>query len=101
MLAPPPYLQNPPVGRDTVRIERIVGREVDLSAWFTRPCLIVIGYRRGSPLPVPVAIDGETPPSDGLTVVRWILPLPSPGSAAVPEPRPVPSAPTTSEAPPA
>ncbi|MGA0286213.1 MAG: hypothetical protein ACO3QA_04170 [Phycisphaerales bacterium] len=102
MLAPPPYLQNPPVGRDTVRIERIVGREVDLSAWFTRPCLIVIGYRRGSPLPVPVAIDGETPPSDGLTVVRWILPLPSPGSAAVPEPRPVPtasSAPSTSSTP--
>jgi len=104
MLAPPPYLQNPPVGRDTVRIERIVGREVDLSAWFTRPCLIVIGYRRGSPLPIPVEIDGATPPSDGLTIVRWVLPLPSPGSAAVPEPRPVPtasSAPSASETPPA
>lgn len=91
MLSPPPYLQNPPTGRDTVRIERIVGREVDLAAWCTRPCLIVIGYRRESPLPVPLEIDDESPPSNGLTIVRWVLPLPSPGSAAVPEPRPAPA----------
>lgn len=94
MLAPPPYIQNPPVGQDTVRIERIVGREADLSAWFTRPCLIVIGYLRDSSIPIPVEIDGETPPSDGLTVLRWVLPLPSPGSAAIPLPRPVPEEPT-------
>jgi len=92
MLAPPPYLQNPPTGVEPLRIERIVAREVDLSPWLARPCLIVIGYLRGSAIPLPVTIDGEAPPSSGLTVVRWILPLPAVEAAMVPDPRPAPNA---------
>lgn len=92
MLTPPPYLQNPPTGAETARVERMLGRRVDLGPWFNRPCLVVIGYLRGAPMPVPIEIDGETPPSEGLTVVRWILPLPAVEAAIVPEPRPAPSA---------
>ncbi len=88
MLQPPPYLQNPPTGAETARVERMLGRSVDLGSWFNRPCLIVIGYLRDSAIPVPLEIDGETPPSEGLTVVRWILPLPAVEAAIVPEPRP-------------
>lgn len=90
MLAPPPYLQNPPTGAETARVERMLARSVDLGPWFNRPCLVVIGYLRGSAIPVPIEIDGEVPPSEGLTVVRWILPLPAVEAAIVPEPRPAP-----------
>jgi hypothetical protein len=92
MLTPPPYLQNPPTGAETARVERMLGRRLDLGPWFNRPCLVVIGYLRDSSLPVPLEIDGETPPSEGLTVVRWILPLPAVEAAIVPEPRPAPTA---------
>ena len=92
MLMPPPYLQNPPTGAETARVERMLARSVDLGAWFNRPCLVVIGYLRDSAIPVPIEIDGETPPSEGSTVVRWILPLPAVEAAIVPEPRPSPAA---------
>jgi hypothetical protein len=55
---------------------RKLGRELDLSAWFTRPCLIVFGYLDEAPTPVPLLVEGRTPASVGLTVVRWIYPLP-------------------------
>lgn len=48
----------------------------DLGRWFTQPCLIVVGQIAGEPSPIPIAVDGERPPSRGRTVLRWIYPLP-------------------------
>ena len=87
MLPPPPYLQNPPPVVDPLRIRRMLGHRMDLGAWFTRPCLIVIGYLPGSALPAPLSIDGAVPPSEGLTMVRWVLPLPALPAAAAPPAR--------------
>lgn len=52
---------------------------LDLSRWFTRPCVIIIGLvgQAGAmPTPVPFCVDGEIAPTSGLTVVRWVYPLP-------------------------
>ena len=42
----------------------------------TGPSLIIIGYLVDSTTPVPLKVDGQTPRGTGLTVVRWIYPLP-------------------------
>ena len=52
-----------------------MGRELDLSPWFVRPCLIVIGYLEPSACPIPIRVDGKPVTSTGTTVVRWIKPL--------------------------
>ena len=57
-------------------LTRLLGRELDLSAWLTRPCLIVMGQLRDSQCPIPLRVDGNPPDSSGLTIVRWIYPLP-------------------------
>ncbi len=57
-------------------LTRLLGRELDLSAWLTRPCLIVIGWLKNSECPIPLKVDGKPPNSSGLTIVRWIYPLP-------------------------
>lgn len=62
--------------KDNLILTRQLGRELDLSAWLTRPCLIVIGWLRDSACPIPLQVDGEPPNSSGLTIVRWIYPLP-------------------------
>jgi hypothetical protein len=49
---------------------------LDLSRWFTQPCVIVVGWVRNAPSPVPLTRDGEAMKTDGLTMVRWIYPLP-------------------------
>ncbi|UCD74829.1 MAG: hypothetical protein JSV91_13710 [Phycisphaerales bacterium] len=78
-LTPPEYFlqrgqENP---RGSISARRYLGRELDLSAWFSRPCLIIIGYLRDSDLPIPLTVNGEPPrTTDSLTVVRWIYPLP-------------------------
>ena len=78
MLKPPDYRMNPPTPAETVvvRVQRQLGRELDLSAWFTRPCLIVTGFLDDASCPVPLQIDGQTPTSRGNVMVRCILPLP-------------------------
>jgi hypothetical protein len=60
-------------------------RELDLSARFAEPCLMVIGSLENVPLPYPVEVDGETVPSEGRVIVRWILPLPADWTGIVPE----------------
>lgn len=69
---------NPPSPADTVvvRVRRQLGRELDLSPWFTRPCLIVTGFLDAASCPVPLQVDGRTPTSEGSVMVRLILPLP-------------------------
>ena len=80
-LDPPKYLRpGKDQGQDaeSVTAHRELGRELDLSVWFTRPCLIIMGYLEGTPCPLPLRLDGgeEPPTSTGLTMVRWIYPLP-------------------------
>src|SRR5439155_3164949 len=51
-LDPPTYLRSSSdtsvSDPDTITAHREVGRELDLSAWFTRPCLIILGYLKDS-----------------------------------------------------
>ena len=89
-LTPPVYLRTSAGGNaETVQsFSRETGREMDLSVWLTRPCLIVMGTLRESPLPIPLRLDGSdtVPTSDGLTMVRWIHPLPLDDARAFPPP---------------
>lgn len=85
MLQPPPYIQNPPASPNVLRITRQFGRELDLSTWFTEPCLVVMGRLDDVALPYPLTVDGEQVPSSGTVYVRWILPLPGDPARIVPE----------------
>ena len=95
MLQPPAYLQAPDQRDagwrgDAVRVERDLGRGLDLSRWFSTPCLIVIGTLAddgtGSVgMPIPFTIDGAEPAADGTTVVRVVFPLPSAPGAMLPQ----------------
>jgi hypothetical protein len=80
-LDPPQYFKqrtnDPPI--NTVRMHRVLGRELDLSDWFTQPCLIIMGFMEGPvDMPLPLTVNGRAPnPEDGsLVMVRWIYPLP-------------------------
>ena len=81
-LTPPEYIRSNSEqnDNDSVVVNRRAGRELDLSAWFSRPCLIVIGSLQNSPVPLPLRVDGEPVEldrkSDSVTIVRWIYPLP-------------------------
>jgi len=57
-------------------IRRVSTHGLDLAPRLTQPCLIVVGTLRDSPLPLPLTVDGERPPSTGRTIVRWVYPLP-------------------------
>jgi hypothetical protein len=83
MLQPPVYRQNPPTDPVVVRFHRMLGREIDLSAWFTRPCVIVTGFLDRAPLPTPLQVDGREATSEGTVLVRFILPLPCEERGAV------------------
>ena len=98
MLQPPGYLLDPKQGSnlfrgDAVRVERDMARQVDLSRWFSSPCLIVIGRlhdggeRVSLGMPFPFTIDGDEAPADGDTFVRVVFPLPSVPGAMIPPPR--------------
>jgi hypothetical protein len=54
---------------------RSMTRDLDMTHLITGRRLIVIGHLRDSPSPVPLTVDGETIPSEGWTVVRWIYDL--------------------------
>lgn len=80
-LTPPDYIRpraDASHARNNAYFQRRIGRELDLSAWFNRPCLIIIGYLENSASPIPLRVGGrgEMVDSEGLTVVRWIHPLP-------------------------
>ncbi|MBM4114846.1 MAG: hypothetical protein FJ252_03095 [Phycisphaerae bacterium] len=66
-----------------VAVQRVAGHALDLGAWCSRPCVIVMGYLTVEPdavtldgSPVPLSIDGEPVPMSGTTLVRVIFPLP-------------------------
>lgn len=55
---------------------------LDLSRWLTQPCIIIIGFlgepgSDGEASPVPLYVNDELAPTKGLTLVRWIYPLPA------------------------
>lgn len=79
-LKPPAYLKAPnDSGSESIAtFHRELARELDLSPWFTRPCVIVIGFMEDTPTPIPLRVDGsdEAPSSTGLVMLRWIYPLP-------------------------
>lgn len=100
MLQPPAYVRSAPPDTSSpapqigvgdagasVRATRMLGRQIDLSPWLTRPCLIVWGYLDAAECPVPIVIDGERAPSSGLVVVRCVFPLPLDDRFAAPEAR--------------
>lgn len=80
-LEPPPWItveaQMGQTGRDWSILSREIGHELDLSHWMSRPVLIITGFLEKSELPLPLVVNGETEVnSDGLVMVRWIMPLP-------------------------
>ena len=83
-LPPPTYHQTGETLTKTGITQRKFGRELDLSPWLGRPCLIVTGFMENSELPVPLVVDGadDDHQSSGLTMIRWILPLPQHDPAA-------------------
>ncbi|MFG0328386.1 MAG: hypothetical protein ACF8PN_00675 [Phycisphaerales bacterium] len=61
------------------RFQRRLGRELDLSQWFNRPCVIITGFIDESPLPTPITVGGERlrdADPGSVTFVRYIYPLP-------------------------
>lgn len=82
-LTPPRYLLDAPDSRapEVAVFNRRVGRELDLSKWFTRPCVIVMGFLDHGESPIPLRLGengGRAPEYDdaSVTMVRWICPLP-------------------------
>jgi hypothetical protein len=97
MLQPPLYVsdggQSTGFRGEAVRVERDLARGVDLSRWFSQPCLLVLGRLDDAgngtvALPFPFTIDGDEPRADGQTFVRVVFPLPAPPAALVPLPAP-------------
>ncbi len=79
----PPVWYDPNTDKKSYRYARRLGRELDLSNWLNRPCVIIIGRlseRTSTPmaLPIPIEIDGqriEQTSSESSVYVRWIYPL--------------------------
>lgn len=76
-LNPPEWAQPPQSAQPQFR--RTLGRDIDLSQWLARPCVIITGFLDASPIPYPLRIeDAPQTRADGksVTMVRWIYPLP-------------------------
>lgn len=102
-LTPPDYIESDPRAPKTIRsllVHREIGRELDLSGWFNRPAIIIMGELEDSPSPLPVTVNGQSPDSRGLTVVRWIYPLDFASDTAITQPAPMIQPSSTSLPPP-
>ncbi|MEM7624893.1 MAG: hypothetical protein AAF333_04615 [Planctomycetota bacterium] len=73
---PPPDIKRDPdstVGLNDGRVlARTLGQRLDLTPLTQGRRVIVLGHLKDSPLPIPFTVDGQTPPSAGWTVVRWV-----------------------------
>ncbi len=63
---------------------------LDLGQWFTRPCVILLGWvenPRGAEGPVPLTVNGRPAPvSGGRTLISWVYPLPAnPAAPSAPD----------------
>ncbi|MFK7788025.1 MAG: hypothetical protein AB8C95_00860, partial [Phycisphaeraceae bacterium] len=72
---PPPDYETKTAMFSTDIYSRSMVRDLDLTHLITGRRIILIGHLRNSPSPVPLTVDGETIPSQGWTVVRWIYDL--------------------------
>ncbi|MEM1107430.1 MAG: hypothetical protein AAGH99_01935 [Planctomycetota bacterium] len=72
---PPPDVKRNPDKADFIPgfvVSRRLAPRMDLTPLTQGRRLIILGHLRGSPLPVPLTVDGQTPDSEGWTVVRWV-----------------------------
>lgn len=74
-LSPPLFGEPSITGASVVHYNRAIGRESNLSHLLPTNSVIVIGFMKNSSMPVPLRVDGDEIPSNGWTVVRWVLPL--------------------------
>ncbi len=81
-LKPPDFTST--AGNQQRLLQRWESHGLDLSAWLTQPCVIIVGHLMNSPSPAPVFINEREAPSSGRTLVRWVYPLP-PEPPTVPE----------------
>ena len=71
-MPPPDYEVDPDSFASPDVFHRSLSRDLDLTHLITGRRIIIIGHLKESPSPVPLTIDGDTIPSQGWTVVRWI-----------------------------
>lgn len=85
-LAPPTFTGSG-AGEDLAQRSETHG--LDLSHWFTQPCVIVIGHLTDpgiEDLPIPLRVNGRPVRSgEGRTVVSWVYPLAASPPSYVPE----------------
>lgn len=75
----PPELDN--MRSEVYRVRRGETYGWDLGRWFSQPCVIVMGFvgdeTAKSASPTPLLVNGEEAPTRGLTLVRWVYPMPA------------------------
>ena len=69
---PPPKFQDVDFLSPPVQFNRSAGRILDLTRLLPLKRLIILGHLERSPLPAPLRVEGQTVPSAGWTVVRWV-----------------------------
>ena len=84
LLDPPDTDENRTINRPQRLVQRQFEHGMDLAAWFTQPCVIIIGQLKektvdGCPVPLYVDTGGgfREVRTEGRTMVRWIYPLPA------------------------
>ena len=77
-MLPPPVLEVMPgsSASGNVKFNRWLARECDVSDRFGEPGVFLFGTAENAPCPVPISIDGERTPGDGMVFLQWIHPLP-------------------------
>jgi hypothetical protein len=77
-MLPPPVLEVKQ-GSNTaanVKFHRWLARDCDVSDRFSEPGVFLFGTAENAPCPVPISIDGDRTPGDGMVFLQWIHPLP-------------------------
>ena len=73
---PPPDIRRDPnstLGLNDGRVlARTLNPRLDMTPLTQGRRVIVLGHLKDSPLPLPLTVDGQTPASEGWTVVRWV-----------------------------
>lgn len=72
---PPPNWWEKEWAAAVTQYNRALGRPFDISPMLQTRCLIIMGYMRDAPLPMPLHVDGEKVRGEGWTMVRWVCPL--------------------------
>ena len=77
-MLPPPLIEVKPgsSGLGNVRFNRWLARQCDVSDRFGEPGVFLFGTAEDAPCPVPISIDGERTPGNGMVFLQWIHPLP-------------------------